>query len=379
MCRQRLVSTLAAVVAACAIAPAGAGAAESAPPVVNLGSSPSPSGATCRAYSFKILQNAGDATRQSVWGQLCRRGALTAKTPVQILIHGGAYNHTYWDNPYHPATYSYVKRATARGYATLNIDRLGYGKSDHPDPATLDFDVAGFVTHQLVTALRQGTVGPRFSRIILNGHSMGAMAAENEAANYRDVDGIILTGIGHNLFGNKPPPATFDFWPAASDPRYAGQASVAGYLTTMPGSRTHAFIAPGTIEPGMASVEESTLKDTMSATELTSMQQQTNDGAITMKIRAPVLFAQGRYDSLWCSRSGDCTTDPQAAMEPSYYAKGVSFTRVVIPKAGHSVNSCVTAPDFYAATFSWLKRMHLAPKPKARPRPHKTKHQKETP
>ncbi len=371
---KRLIVVCAAM---CALVAPTCAAAEPAPPVADLGVASSPSGASCQAYSFKILQNAGDATRQSVWGELCHRAPLTGKTPVQVLIHGGAYNHTYWDNPYHPATYSYVKWATDRGYATLNIDRLGYGQSDHPDPTTLNFDVAGFVTHQLVMALRQGALGPQFSTVILNGHSMGAMAAENEAANYKDIDGIILTGIGHNLFGNKPPPASFDFSPAATDPRYVGQPEVAGYLTTRPGSRTDAFITPGTIEPGMVSVEENTLKDTMSANELTSMQQQTNDGGITMRIRAPVLFAQGRFDSLWCSRSGDCTTDPQAAMESSYYAPGVSFTRIVIDKAGHSVNSCVTAPEFYADTFSWLNRVHLAPAPKAthhRVNHHKRKH-----
>ncbi|MDQ6727638.1 MAG: hypothetical protein M3066_15935 [Actinomycetota bacterium] len=72
-------------------------------------------------------------------------------------------------------------------------------------------------------------------------------------------------------------------------------------------------------------------------------------------IRAPVLYAQGQYDAIWCGGTGDCNTDPQAAKEWTYYSPGVSFSRVVVPGVGHSVNSSINAPQFYGATFSWLK------------------------
>jgi len=276
------------------------------------------------------------------------------------LIHGGGYNHTYWDSPYDPSTYSYVLAATQHGYATLNVDRLGAGNSDRPNPLTLNFDGAGFVTHQLVTALRAGSVGPHFSKVILNGHSMGALTAQNEASRFHDVDGLIVTGIGHNSTAAGPPPSLTDFYPASLDPKFFTRLSTLGYLTTRPGQRAHAFIGAGTIEPGMNAVEESTMKDTFSPVELVSLILDTSSSSkLTFGIRAPVLYAQGQYDAIWCGGTGDCNTDPQAAKESTYYSPGVSFSRVVVPHAGHSVSSSITARQFYDASFSWLTEHHL--------------------
>ncbi|WP_375398049.1 alpha/beta hydrolase [uncultured Sphingomonas sp.] len=330
-------------------------------PATNADAAPASSSAPlqCRTYIFKVKQFATDIVKQSVWGQFCFRGQVTSDTPVQILIHGGAYNHTYWDSPFQPDRYSYVQAATKRGYATLNIDRLGYGQSDRPVAATLDFNVAGYVTHQLVQMLRDGSVGIRFTRVILNGHSMGALTAENEAANYRDVDGVIVTGIGHNL--SPPPEQLTTFVPAATDPKFVGQLSAASYLTSRPNVRISVFVEGGSYDPAIVPYEEGILKDTLSPTEFTALPMDTSDQTqLTQKITAPVLFAQGRYDKIWCTRTFDCTTDPQALKESSYW--NTSFTRIVIPNAGHSINSNLSAPTFYDATFTWLEQHGLAPR-----------------
>lgn len=316
----------------------------------------------CQTYIFMVKQFETDIVRQSVWGQLCFRGRITSDTPVQLLIHGGAYNHTYWDSPFQPERYSYVQAATKRGYATLNIDRLGYGQSDHPVATTLNFNVAGYITHQLVQTLRSGVLlGTRFTRVILNGHSMGALTAENEAANYHDVDGLIVTGIGHNL--NPPPEQLTTFTPAATDPKFIGRLALATYLTSRPNVRISVFVARGSYDPAIVPVEEGVLKDTLSPTEFLALPMDTSDQTqLTQKITAPVLFAQGRYDQIWCTGTFDCTTDPQALKEPSYWTSSASFTRVVIPDAGHSINSNLSAPTFYDATFTWLEQHGLAPR-----------------
>lgn len=316
----------------------------------------------CKSYTIRVLQYPTDTVRQSIWGQLCYRGHLSADMPVQVLVHGGAYNHTYWDSPYQPERYSYVYAATGRGYATLNFDRLGYGQSDHPNPATLDFNVASFITHQVVQTLRAGKFeGVPFSRVILNGHSMGAMAAENEAANYGDVDGLIVSGIGHVF--NMTPDKAFIFSPASTDPKFMGRPELIGYLTTQANGRLGAFVAKGTYDPGIAAVEEGVLKDTLSPNELLALTNDTSDQSdVTRRIKVPVLFALGRYDQLWCSRTGDCETDPQAVNEASYWDPAVSFTKVLIPDAGHSINSNLSAPTFYATTFAWLQEHSLSPR-----------------
>ena len=316
---------------------------------------------TCKTFKLRVKQYITDVSFHNIAAQLCFRGQVTPDTPVQVLIHGGAYNHTYWDTPFRPETYSYVQAATLQGYATLNFDRLGYGASDHPPAVTLNFNVAGFVTHQLVQMLRQGGLGVTFNKVILNGHSMGALAAENEAANYKDVDGLIVSGIGHDF--NLTPNLATIFTPAAVDPKFVGQPALATYLTSRPGGRIGVFVAPGSYDPDIVAYEEGVEKDTLSATELTSLTVDTSDQVqLTQRITAPVLFAQGRYDQLWCNRTGDCETDPQAGKEASYWRPDVSFTRVVIPDAGHSINSNLTAPDFFAVTFAWLNQHKLAPR-----------------
>jgi pimeloyl-ACP methyl ester carboxylesterase len=315
----------------------------------------------CKSGFLDVKQFSTDVAFQHIWGQLCFREQPTSDTPVQVLIHGGAYNHTYWDMTFKPDTYSYVRAATARGYATFNFDRLGYGASDHPVAETLDFNVAGYVTHQLVQILRNGGLGVRFTRVILNGHSMGALAAENEAANYKDVDGLIVSGIGHDF--NVTPNLLTIFVPAATDPKFIGNPAVASYLTTQPGGRVGVFVAPGAYELAIIPYEEGIEKDTLSPTELSSLTIDTSDATqLTQRITAPTLFAQGRYDQLWCNRTSDCETDPQSLKEASYWSPSTSFTHVIIQNAGHSINSNSMAPTFFESTFTWLKDHKLAPR-----------------
>ena len=163
---------------------------------------------TCSTYRLPVRQFATNLTLKSIEAKLCFRKRPTDDTPIQVLIHGGANSHTYWDTPCEPETYSSVQAATLRGYAMLGFKRLGYGASDHPPAKTLDFNVAGPVTHQLGHIPQGGGIGGfHLSRVILNGRSMGASKAENEEANYNDVDGLIVTGVGHCPFDPEGGPA----------------------------------------------------------------------------------------------------------------------------------------------------------------------------
>jgi len=148
-----------------------------------------------------------------------------------------------------------------------------------------------------------------------------------------DVNGLIVTGIGHNSTAAGSPRSLTDFYPASLDPEFITDLSTLGYLTTLPGHRVHAFIGAGTIEQGMSAVEESTMKDTLSPVELVSLILDTTDSSkLTFGIRAPVLYAQGQYDAIWCGGTGSCNTDPQAAKESTYYSPGVSSAGSSFPR-----------------------------------------------
>ncbi|RZS36554.1 pimeloyl-ACP methyl ester carboxylesterase [Herbihabitans rhizosphaerae] len=291
---------------------------------------------------------------ERIHGELCFRGRLTADTPIQILLHGGTYDRAYWDWPYEPRRYSYVENATRRGFATLNLDRLGYGGSDHPDPTTLDFTAGADAVHQVIDEVRGGALGPSFTTVVLNGHSMGGIVALNAAAR-GGADAVIVSGIPRNPETRGNTASTdplFPFYPAEQDPKFAGNGWAPGYLTTRPGTRMDAFHYPGTYEPAIARLEES-LKDTLTVAELCSLRpcgSAPPRQQATAPATVPVLHVLGRNDMMFCRTTGDCATDP-----------GAGDTEHLIDGSGHSINLSRGAPEFYRLTFRWLTRQGIAP------------------
>lgn len=101
--------------------------------------------------------------------------------------------------PYEQDTYSYVRAANKRGYATLNIDRLGDGRSTHPLSSFDNFYADVSTVHQVVTALRDSRLGTPFGKVIEVGHSLGGIVTMTEAGLYKDVNAIMPTGIAPSL------------------------------------------------------------------------------------------------------------------------------------------------------------------------------------
>jgi hypothetical protein len=133
--------------------------------LVPAGAQADPGGLRCADVTFPVTLAPGDTTVYNVFGVLCARGSLHDKT-IQIALHGATYSHLYWDWPYQPTLYSYVRIATEAGYALLNIDRIGIGRSDHPPAEKVTIDSNAYVVHQIVQALRDGDrVVPGFGRI----------------------------------------------------------------------------------------------------------------------------------------------------------------------------------------------------------------------
>lgn len=337
--RTALTALAAVAVVGATVAPAlAAERPTSADRVVELGPSRAAGGTPCRGYLFTVAMTEGGPAVHQVYGELCARGRVTARTPLQIL-HGGTYDHAYWDWPFQPRRYSYVEQATRQGFATLNLDRLGYGRSDHPDPTVLDFAVHGHVTHQIVRLM-----AARFRTIVLNGHSMGGITAEHAAA-HGGVDAVIISGLAADRGGarsdTKRPEPTFH--PAEQDPAFADAGLPPGYFTSVPGTRAGMFLDGGEYDPAIVPYEEE-LKDTVAAAELRAVQGPPERRAAST---VPTLYVLGRYDLIACGDTGDCRTDP-----------GVTADRI-IEGAGHSLNTGTHAGTFYRTTFAWLARLGI--------------------
>ena len=85
----------------------------------------------------------------AISGTLCTplAGAKNA-SHVQLLIHGIAFDSSYWDFAA-SEEYSYVRAAADAGYTTFRYDRLGTGLSEKPADAYKSV----VVIHKLFAAL----------------------------------------------------------------------------------------------------------------------------------------------------------------------------------------------------------------------------------
>lgn len=133
----------------------------------------------------------------SIFSSLCMpvdsKAARKVRT-VQFLTHGDTLSGSYWDIA---PGYSYVDAVTAAGYAAFFYDRIGVGKSDHPDPIqVVQGPLQVEIAHALIKLLRKNQIGGyRFSKFVGVGHSAGSTITQGVTTKYpKDFDAVILTG-----------------------------------------------------------------------------------------------------------------------------------------------------------------------------------------
>lgn len=334
----RLLAGLLGVLALAALVPAGAWAAQG--------------GLRCAETSFAVHLSPGDAQVYQVFGVLCARGSLEHKT-IQIALHGATYGHLYWDFPFQPETYSYMRWATTAGYAVLNLDRIGVGRSDRPPADAVTIESNAYVVHQIVQELRGGhRVVPSFGRIraervALVGHSLGSLVSIQEAATYDDVDGVVLTGVSHTV---TPALGDVSFYPASLDPRFAGRALPDGYLTTVPGTRGIFYHAPF-YDPRVLALDEQT-KETVTVAELNTAVPALG---LSSAVHTPVLVVVGDFDGAFCNPPS-CTASGSLASEPGFYPADACAEAVATPGSGHDLNLHYTAPLTFLTVLEWMNR-----------------------
>ncbi len=309
-------------------------------------------GLRCEEVDFAVRLAPGNPTVYNVFGVLCSQGSLERKT-IQITLHGATYGHIYWDWPLQAETYSYMRRATDAGYAVLNIDRIGVGRSDRPPAAEVTIESNAYVVHQIVQTLRSGSfVVPSFgriraSRVALVGHSLGSVISIQEAATYDDVDGVVLTGVSHTV---TPALNDVQFFPANLDSRFAGQAIPEGYFTTAPGTRGIFYNAPF-VDPLVLAIDERT-KETATLGELSTA---VSGLGFSTGIHVPVLVVVGNFDGAFCNPPS-CTTSGSINVEPSFYPADACAEAVAIPNAGHDVSLHFQAPRAHNIILNWMNR-----------------------
>lgn len=328
--------------------------------VCSSASPPAAAQQVCQRETMPVRLSAQATTAYHIAGWLCQDGSPRV---VEVLIPGLTYGASYWNFPLDPSRYSYVRAATAAGFATLAIDRLGTGASSHPPAADVTATSEAFALHQVVQQLRAGgSKQGRFRTVVLAGHSYGSDVALREAATYADVSGVISTGwlTAGNPAGHLQVRDSYD-GSARDDPKFAHVSLPGGYVTTRPGTRGADFYHTAYASPAVIREDEA-LKETVTTGELASVVVPVPvPQATTRQIRVPVLLADGQDDNLDCSASLPGVSCASAAVliarEQANYAPQACLRAFVLPEAGHSINLHPDAPRWFAAANRWVAQL----------------------
>jgi pimeloyl-ACP methyl ester carboxylesterase len=307
------------------------------------------------------------STPVSVHGELCRPAGARPDT-IHILVHGGTYNRGYWNFAFQPETYSYARGA--RSFAAFSYDRVGFGRSTRRPSAELTGMSQADILHQLVGAYRGGRVdGHAYRRVVVVGHSLGSGIALLEAATYRDVDGVVLTGITHHISPQQMYDTYFNYlYPAADDPRFAGQGYDAGFLTTRPGVRAALFYTPENSDPAAIAADEES-KDVVGSAEIFDIVSVAFDSPYSRGIKVPVLMVVGSRDFLFCRgvAASDCSSsEALTAQEAPYFSPEACFRAEVLPGVGHDVTLHTVSPRLRELIGSWAEQHVGRPCPTTR-------------
>jgi pimeloyl-ACP methyl ester carboxylesterase len=281
-----------------------------------------------------------------IYGRLCTPHGRAPQT-VQLLVHGGAYNHTYWDAPFPGA--SYARAAGLAGYATLAIDRIGAGRSTRPHSSAVTFSSTISTLHQVVQSLKSGRLGVKFPRVEYVGHSFGSVYGVGLAAKYGDVDAVVLTGSGHRVSPSFSELASANYYPANNEPRFASLDP--GWLTSRPGmiGSLH-YYAPGA-DQRVIDYDEAT-KDVISASEFS-----TRPDASTLMplIHVPVLIITGQEDVHYCAKDNiDCSTQRSFyKSEAPFFSPAACLHTILVPDTGHNLTMHRSAPVSAGLIVLW--------------------------
>ncbi|UPK99709.1 hypothetical protein LCI18_010644 [Fusarium solani-melongenae] len=257
-----------------------------------------------------------------IWVKHCvPRFMASNSTVLQVLTHGG---------------YSYVDAAASQGMATLNYDRLGIGRSEHPDPLLeVQGDAAIAVLHSLVGLVRAGSFGPQYTKVVGIGHSLGSKVTESIVSHHSgDFDAIALTGYAYQNSpkgGNANAPG---YERAQDDPRFSHLPD--GYVMSRYPEGIHlVFFKYPNFDPATGNV------------------------TVLESFTGPVMVLTGENDYSVCGFSCSGKGNPVEATLRNVFisANQEKSDARVLPGTGHNLNTHLNAAETYNHMIDWVRNV----------------------
>ncbi|MDT0302396.1 alpha/beta hydrolase [Streptomonospora wellingtoniae] len=289
------------------------------------------------------------------------RGHLTAPArvleqrdpAVTLYLHGTNTGEWIWRLDVDGR--NYVEEMAARGHASVTVDRLGYGDSDHPHGLDTCSGAHADIADQIVSRLRSGdyeTGGAEpaeFSAVFLGGHSSGGLVAEAVAASFHSVDGLLMSGwaaVGITGETNRRFLAAYETCLDGGEP-YARSGDPAGYVHF--DSTEEDFLAGGLGEDAPAAVVQEVRRHYTRSPCGVLISEPAGilaDLELVGDIEVPVRLVYGERDALRQGVEGYA----------DLFTASSDVTEQTLPEAGHFVTVDANAPRFYDGAARWLRR-----------------------
>jgi pimeloyl-ACP methyl ester carboxylesterase len=249
-----------------------------------------------------------------------------------------------------------MQHLVAAGYATFALDLLGAGASDHPPASDVTMDANAYSIFQVIQALRSGLIGETpFSKVILVAHSAGSDASLLEGARYGGVDGLIITGLLHELSPLGIADLGGSLVLAQQDPKFQKSDLPLGYVTTRPGTRAAIFFNVVDTDPAVIQQDEAD-KDVGADGQIATF----DDGLeplVSLQLQVPVLLAVGQDDVFLCTISLSCASSSDIlAREQPFYDSQTCLEAFVLANAGHDINLHLNSNLWYNYAIDWSNR-----------------------
>lgn len=253
-----------------------------------------------------------------------------------LYLHGLGFGEFFWDFSA-VAGYDYAADQARAGQVSVVVDRLGYGASSKVPGRAICVGSRADIAHQMVLDLRNGhyTVGgasaPRFSTVVLAGHSYGAQIAQVEAYSFGGINGLVLIGYSDRV---QSITAAFALYYATTTCQTTagapGGTGIRRAFYTPFGSPSNAAMAlfhdtaPAVLKAALLKISIDPCGDDLSFAAAVKV-----DLANVGHIRVPVLIVEGGADAFF--------PPPAGADQASLLTGAKSVTVATVPGSGHAI------------------------------------------